>query len=98
MTAGSAEIAVDRLPEEGSSLEVVLLQDASYGADTDCGPRRPHRHDYHELVWTRAGAGRHLIDGDVSHVEPRTITVIGRAQVHVFERASALHGAGVRFG
>jgi AraC family transcriptional activator of pobA len=98
VTAGSAEIAVDRLPEAGSSLEVVLLQDARYGADTDCGPRRPHRHDYHELVWTRAGAGRHLIDGDVSHVEPGTITVIGRGQVHVFERASGLHGAVVRFG
>jgi AraC family transcriptional activator of pobA len=98
VTAASTDIAVDRLPEAGSSLEVVLLQDARYGSDSDCGPRRPHRHDYHELVWTRSGAGRHLIDGEVSLVEPGTITLIGRGQVHVFERASGLHGAVVRFG
>jgi AraC family transcriptional activator of pobA len=94
----TGEITVDRLPEAGSSLEVVLLEDARYGADSDCGPRRPHRHDYHELVWTRCGTGRHLIDGEVSVVEPNTITLIGRGQVHVFERASGLYGAIVRFG
>jgi len=92
------EIAVDRLPEAGPSLEVVLLEDASFGADTECGPRRPHRHDYHELVWTRAGTGRHLIDGEPSLVEPRTVTLIGRGQVHVFERARGMAGAVVRFG
>lgn len=98
MTDAASEITVDRLPEAGSSLEVVLLQDARYGTDSDCGPRRPHRHDYHELVWTRHGSGRHLIDGEVSLVEPDTITLIGRGQVHVFERANGLHGAIVRFG
>jgi AraC family transcriptional regulator, transcriptional activator of pobA len=94
----SGELAIDRLPAAGASLEVVLLRDASYGAGTDCGPRRPHRHDYHELIWTRCGSGQHLIDGDVSVVEPSTVTLIGRGQVHVFERASGLHGAVVRFG
>jgi AraC family transcriptional activator of pobA len=98
VTDAGGEIMVDRLPEAGSSLEVVLLQDVRYGSDSECGPRRPHRHDYHELVWTRSGTGRHLIDGEVSDVEPDTITLIGRGQVHVFERASALHGAIVRFG
>ena len=98
MNDATTEITVDRLPEAGSSLEVVLLEDARYGSDSDCGPRRPHRHDYHELVWTRCGTGRHLIDGEVSLVEPNTITLIGRGQVHVFERASGLHGAIVRFG
>lgn len=91
-------LAVDRLREAGWSLEVVLLQDQSYGADTDCGPRRPHRHDYHELIWTRCGTGHHLIDGEVSMVEPNSVTLIGRGQVHVFERASGLYGAVVRFG
>jgi AraC family transcriptional activator of pobA len=94
----SGDLAVDRLPEPGASLEVALLEDASYGADTECGPRRPHRHDYHELIWTRAGHGRHLIDGEVSPVEPNTVTLIGRGQVHVFERAGGLYGAVVRFG
>lgn len=98
MTDAASEITVDRLPEAGSSLEVVLIQDARYGTDSDCGPRRPHRHDYHELVWTRHGSGRHLIDGEVSLVEPDMITLIGRGQVHVFERANGLHGAIVRFG
>jgi hypothetical protein len=92
------EITVDRLPEAGSSLEVVLLADARFGSESDFGPRRPHRHDYHELVWTRCGSGRHLIDGEVSLVEPNTITLIGRGQVHVFERAIGLYGAIVRFG
>ncbi|MDP8909767.1 MAG: AraC family transcriptional regulator [Chloroflexota bacterium] len=96
MAAG--DITVDRLPEAGSSVEVVLLEDARFGSDSDCGPRRPHRHDYHELVWTRCGTGRHLIDGEPSNVEPSTITLIGRGQVHVFERARGLHGAIVRFG
>jgi AraC family transcriptional activator of pobA len=96
--AGSRELAVDRLPEAGASLEVVLLEGEDYGAETECGPRRPHRHDYHELIWTRSGSGRHLIDGDVSVVERNTITLIGRGRVHVFERARALHGAVLRFG
>jgi phospholipase/carboxylesterase len=39
-----------------------------------------------------------LIDGEVSLVEPNTITLIGRGQVHVLERASGLHGALVWFG
>jgi AraC family transcriptional regulator, transcriptional activator of pobA len=94
----ATEITVDRLPEAGSSLEVVTLRDARFGEDSECGPRRPHRHDYHELVWTRCGTGRHLIDGEVSQVEPGTLTLIGRGQVHVFERARGLHGAVVRFG
>lgn len=98
MNTASSDITVDRLPEAGSSLEVVILQDAQYGSDSEFGPRRPHRHDYHELVWTRSGTGRHLIDGEVSDVEPGTITLIGRGQVHVFERAHGLHGAIVRFG
>ena len=92
------DIAVDRLPQAGSSLEVVMLRDARFGSESEYGPRRPHRHDYHELVWTRCGTGRHLIDGEVSLVEPNTITLIGRGQVHVFERARGLHGAVVRFG
>ena len=97
-TSRTRDLAVDRLPQAGASLEVLLLEDASFGADSDCGPRRPHRHDYHELIWTRRGRGHHLLDGEVSAVEPGTVTLIGRGQVHVFERASGLYGAVVRFG
>jgi AraC family transcriptional activator of pobA len=60
--------------------------------------REPHRHDYHELVWVRSGSGRHRLDGEPVPVRPQTITLIGRGQVHVFERAEAIRGAVVRFG
>jgi len=60
--------------------------------------REAHRHDYHELVWVREGSGQHLLDGRPVAVAPRTLTLIGRGQVHVFERARDLRGAVVRFG
>ena len=94
----AGDIDVDRLGDARASLEIVLLEDAAFGSESECGPRRPHRHDYHELIWTRTGAGHHLIDGEVSRVAPGTVTVIGRGQVHVFERACGLHGAVLRFG
>ena len=100
MPAADAEdprdLAVDRLPAAGLSLEVVLLDDASIGDGAE--PRPPHRHGYHELIWTRTGEGSHLIDGERSPVAPATVTVIGRGQVHVFERGHGLTGAVVRFG
>ena len=66
------------------------MEDLSVGED---GPREPHRHDYHELVWVREGCGRHSIDGQKVEVRPGTVTLIGRGQVHVFEGAGGLHGA-----
>jgi AraC family transcriptional regulator, transcriptional activator of pobA len=92
------EIAVDRLPEAGPSLAVLLLDNATFHSDDECGPTRPHRHDYHELIWTREGTAKHLIDGEVSLADPNEITLIGRSQVHVFERARGLSGAVLRFG
>ena len=56
------------------------------------------RHDYHELIWTREGAARAAHRWRVSLVEPNEITLIGRSQVHVFERAHGLSGAVLRFG
>jgi AraC family transcriptional activator of pobA len=93
-----SDIPLDRLEVAQASVQVVLLADQSYPEDGDCGFRRPHRHDYHELIWVRRGVGSHLIDGQRSLVEPRQVTVIGRGQVHVFERAAHLDGALVRFG
>jgi AraC family transcriptional activator of pobA len=94
----ASDLALDRLPEAGPSLDVGLLKDMQIGSGTAWGSRDPHRHDYHELIWTREGSGRHLIDGEVSLVEPNTLTLIGRGQVHVFERALGVNGAVVRFG
>jgi AraC family transcriptional activator of pobA len=90
------DLAVDRISE--ASLEVVLVEDASFGDASERGPRSPHRHDYHELIWTRCGSGHHLIDGERVEVEPNSVTLIGRGQVHVFERATGLSGAVVRLG
>jgi AraC family transcriptional activator of pobA len=81
-----------------ASLEVEVLADQAYPEDSECGSRRPHRHAYHELIWTRRGTGSHLIDGERSAIGPQQLTVIGRGQVHVFERAAGLDGAIVRFG
>lgn len=61
------------------------------------GPiREPHRHDYHELMWLRAGEGEQLIDGEAYKIVPGTVTVIARGQVHQFRRARGLHGALLR--
>ncbi len=86
-----ARIDVDRLPP-GATVEVVLVEDfALEGA-----PREPHRHDYHELIWVESGSGEHLIDGAPVPVEPETLTIIGRGQVHVFRDAQDIHGAVIR--
>ncbi len=92
------ELSVDSLAAAGPPLQVVWLRDASFGEVTERGARTPHRHDYHELVWTREGSGQHRIDGRPSPVTARTLTVIGRGQIHVFERGERLWGAVVRFG
>jgi AraC family transcriptional activator of pobA len=95
---GVRDLTVDRLDDRGPALQVMRLQDATFGSETQDGPRPPHRHDYHEIIWTRRGEGHHLIDGEVTIVRPGTITLIGRGQVHVFARARHLDGAVVRFG
>ena len=59
--------------------------------------REPHRHDYHELLWIRSGSGQQRLDGSVEPVRPGSVTLIGRGQVHVFERAEDVQGAVVRF-
>src|SRR3954463_10079766 len=89
------DLAGDRL---GSAVTVVGFSGASFGDAVARGARAPHRHDYHELLWTRAGSGSHLVDGERFPVRPGALTIIGRGQVHVFERACGLSGAVVRFG
>jgi len=89
-----AAIPVDRLAD-GLLLEVATFDGRSVG-----GPaiREPHRHDYHELLCFREGAGSHLLDGVRHPVVPGAITIIARGQVHQFEEGTDLHGAVVRFG
>src|SRR4051794_6116733 len=84
-------LSLDRLD---AAVEVMPLD----GLDIGARVREPHRHDYHELIWVREGEGAHRLDGREVPVRDRTLTVIGRGQVHVFERARGLRGAVVRFG
>lgn len=91
-------LTLDRLPDPGEPAQVLWFDGAAFGRGSRYGVREPHRHDYHELIWVRSGKGRHLIDGEPLPVRPRTITIIGRGQVHVFERGEELRGAVLRFG
>jgi AraC family transcriptional activator of pobA len=92
------DLPVDVFEAPDASLEVVLLDGQEYPEDGVCGSQRPHRHAYHELIWSRRGSGSHLIDGQRSLVEEQLVTVIGRGQVHIFERGVGIDGAIVRFG
>src|SRR4051812_42267386 len=88
-----ASLELDRLPDPVAPIEVVWMEDANVGSAASRGPRRPHRHDYHELIWMREGEAMHLLDGQPVRIEPGTISLIARGQVHVFERARGLTGA-----
>jgi len=89
------ELTLDRLPDPLDPVAVVRLD----GLQLDgTGVRDPHRHDYHELLWLRDGRGEHLLDGRPLAVTPRSLTLIGRGQVHVFREAHDVVGAAVRFG
>jgi AraC family transcriptional activator of pobA len=95
--AGDGELAVDRLANAVDPVQVWLLDGFEVGAGGEA-VREPHRHDYHELIWIRSGSGHHLLDGELVPIVPGTLTVIGRGQVHVLERARAVTGATIRFG
>ena len=88
----SDRLSLDRM---AGAVEVVALDGVEIGG---ARVREPHRHDYHELVWVREGEGEHRLDGATVPVAPRTLTVIGRGQVHVFAAGRGLRGAVVRFG
>jgi AraC family transcriptional activator of pobA len=93
------ELPVDHLADRSDApIQVLPFADMAVGEGSAEARRDPHRHDYHELVWVREGSGQHLLDGRAVPVEPRTLTLIGRGQVHVFERAQDLRGSVVRFG
>ena len=95
---GDGGLPVDRLANAVDPVQVVMVEDFDIGVADGEPVREPHRHDYHELIWIRSGSGHHLLDGQLVPIIPGTLTVIGRGQVHVFERARSVTGASVRFG
>jgi AraC family transcriptional activator of pobA len=94
---GDGGLPVDRLASSADPVQVVLFDAFEVGSDGE-PVREPHRHDYHELIWIKDGSGHHILDGREVPVMPGSLTVIGRGQVHVFERARSVTGAVVRFG
>ncbi|WCB94507.1 hypothetical protein DSM104299_03244 [Baekduia alba] len=85
-------LTVDRLAAD-TAVEVRMLEDFRVGE----GPiRAPHRHDYHELLWLREGAGEQLVDGEPLPIVPGTVTVVARGQVHQFRHAAGVGGALLR--
>ena len=98
VTADPRDLDLDRLPARASSLEVRFMAGLDLGAATERGPRAPHRHDYHELLWVRRGSGVQRIDGAALDIRPGTLSVVGRGRVHRIDTAAGLHGAGVQFG
>ncbi len=95
--AAGRDLTVDRLANALDPVQVEMFDGFDVGLDGEAS-REAHRHDYHELIWVRSGSGHHLLDGQLVPILPGTLTVIGRGQVHVFERARAVTGAAVRFG
>jgi len=91
------ELTVDRLADSPAPLQVSRFESFDIGELGD-PVREPHRHDYHELIWVRSGRGQHLLDGEPLEIEPGTLTLIGRGQVHQFGQADGVAGAVVRFG
>jgi AraC family transcriptional activator of pobA len=92
------ELPVDQLADRTDApIQVLPFTALAVGDGAGDRVRDPHRHDYHELAWVRSGCGRHSIDGESVEVAPNTVTLIGRGQVHVFEGASELDGAVIRF-
>jgi AraC family transcriptional regulator, transcriptional activator of pobA len=93
--SADGKLTVDRLPDPADPVQVHRLDRFRFEDGT---VREPHRHDYHELLWLREGHGEHVLDGRPIEVRPRSLTLIGRGQVHVFRRAEDVSGITVRFG
>lgn len=58
----------------------------------------PHRHEFHEILWTQTGEARHVVDGSVLTVGPGSVVVIARRQVHQYLYQRNVCGAAIRFG
>lgn len=98
----AGDLSVDRLADRigvgGGALQVVRFEDLRIGAVDGADPvREPHRHDYHELIWARSGHAVHAIDGDLYEIQPGTVTLIGRGQVHIMREAEGFRSGVVRF-
>ena len=92
------ELPVDHLADRSEApIQVLPFADMAVGEGAAEDRRAPHRHDYHELVWVRDGRREHCSTASRCRCARTRVTLIGRGQVHVFERARGVNGAVIRF-
>lgn len=73
----------------GSSLPVFIQYYPRFRVPRG-GVDAPHRHDFQEILWFLGGRGCHRIDDEAIDIEPGTVAVIARGQVHWVEYADDL--------
>lgn len=56
-----------------------------------------HRHNFHEIIFVLDGHGRHTIDGQPADLQPHSVALIAKGQVHRFEFSANLSIYLVRF-
>ena len=57
----------------------------------------PHRHEYEEIMWIRAGTAEHLLDGEKVTVRSKTLVIVPQGHVHRLMPSLGLEGCVVRF-
>lgn len=57
----------------------------------------PHRHDFQEILWIRAGQGQQAIDGELMSISANTFYLIAKGRVHQLITGIGLDGLVIRF-
>lgn len=83
--------------EPSEALASFLLRRFDHITFSPPADETPHRHNYQELFVVQSGHGLHTIDGQMIELLPRTVSVIGKGQVHAVEHFTDLTGWLVRF-
>jgi len=80
------QLAADAVPS-------LYIEDFDDWTDADLRESEPpHRHNYHLVMWFRAGSGRHRIDARSIDIRPNTLCVIPKGCIHMFEQVVDLAG------
>ncbi len=84
-------------PVNGEAFDIRHLENFTYLPKNSAQAERPHRHNFHELIWVRAGNGQQEIDGQKFQVEPLNFYLIAQGQVHQFLKAESVDAYVLRF-
>ena len=57
----------------------------------------PHRHNFQEMFIVQSGHGRHAIDGEAIALQPSSVSLISKGQVHIVEHLTDFTGWIIRF-